>query len=96
MGFILTEENEIRHFATRAALSRTLLEKRFHGIQNACIAVGDGLLGVFNNKSGRFYIQFDVNSPDGTPSSAADIVESFNLLSLAKVSKVDLVGVKVA
>jgi len=94
-GFILTEPNEIRHFATRSALAQTLLKTRMRGVKNACIAVGKGIVGVFNTKSGRFYVQYGIDGPDGSPAAAADIVEGFNLLSLAKAHKVNLVGVEV-
>jgi hypothetical protein len=95
-GFIITEPSEIRYFATRSALARTLLEKRVQGIKNACVAVGTGFVGIFNNKSGRFYIQFDIDKADGNPASQNEIVETLNLLSLAKTHKVNLIGVEVA
>lgn len=94
-GFVLTDPQEIARFATLAGMGRVLLDKKLAGIKNACIAVGEGTLGVLNRKSMNWYVQHDVDNPDGSKASANQIVESFGLLKMAKAHKVDLVGVEV-
>jgi len=92
---ILFDRELIDRHAVRATLARIALNKRGSKVQNVAIAVGDGIVGVGNTKSGNFYYSYGIEDRSGAPLSAAKIVERFNLISLARVQGIPLVTVGV-
>lgn len=86
----ITDATTIQLFGMRVRLAAMLLRKRQDGVKNAALFYGRGICGVFNQKTQKCYLCYEL-SLNGALLEPDDVVSRFNLSSLAQAHGVALV-----